>query len=336
MRKIFIIPTVILTILLILSLGFLYIRRNRDTVPVPAPENTVSDENPAQKILAQEVVSAVPSFNGERVWYLTLDGKILSVNLESGAREEFILPETIKNPSDVQWQEKGSDFIVAQNIDGHLRYTYVRASDKQLSQYPDNIREPVILAGDARIAYDWVIGDNHELKISDINSSNFAKIGDLFRSDYRLVAHPRKLELVMFANATTSPLIHVDLAASTFSNIADNGRYENIRFSPDGSKLLVSENKAGVLVFWFYDFATKQRKDFSIASTDFAIWSRDSGGVIFATNGLLKEENTRTGDVKDWGSFPGGPVRDAFLHPFKDILFYIDGAGNLYSLELSP
>ena len=336
MKKFFIIITIILAVALVLSLGFMFVIRNRDAAPA---SDNASLQAGAKKVLATEVISAVPSFNGERIWYFTLEGKMLSINPESETREEFILPEAINNPTGVLWQEKGSDFIATQNIGGHIRFSYVKASDKQISAYPENIRTPVILVGDTRIAYDWVTktatSTSHELKISDIDGNNFTKIGDLFRADYMLSASPRKQELIMFTAATSSPLVLVDLGASVFSNIADNGVFESVRFSPDGSKLLVNENKLGAQVFWVYDFVTKEKKDLGLASPDFAIWSRDSRGVIFETEDTLKEIDLQTETLKDWGSFTGDLIRDAFLHPFKDILFYIDGPGNLYSLNLA-
>lgn len=332
MRRLFIIIIIFLLVISASILGYAYLRR----APVEQKKADEAAEPPPQetkKVLAEGVISAVPSFNGERVWYLTSAGKIFSINLETDARDEFILPEAVKNPTRVLWQEKGSDLVVEQNLGGHIRYTYVDAKNKTLAEYPDNIRTPVILAGDTRIAYDWV-SDKHELKVADINSANFSAVGDLFQPDYVFTAHSRKSEIVMYATASTSPLVHVDLDKKEFKNLAADGKYLNVRFSPDGSKLLVREDKLEAVLFWVYDFGTAKKTDLDIGEAEFAIWTRDSTGVMFAESGALKEASLRSSEVKEWGSFPGQAVKDAFLHPFKDVLFYIDETGKLYSQDL--
>lgn len=315
-------------------LGYAYLRR----APVEREKDSNADtasQPDRQKVLAENVISAVPSFNGQRVWYLTANGKIFSVNLETDAREEFVLPDTLPNPTGVLWQEKGSDLVVEQNLGGHIRYIYIDARTRQLAAYPDNIRTPVILAGDTRIAYDWVSAEKHELKVSDISGSNFSAIGDLFRPDYTFVASPRKQEIVMFAAASSSPLVHVDLEKKAFKNLAAEGEYVSAKFSPDGSKLLIEEANQGQKVFWVYDFAAGQTADLDIREARFALWARDSGGVMFGSQNALQEASLGSTELKNWSGFPDGEVKAAFLHPFQDTLFYIDGTDRLISLPLN-
>lgn len=332
MRRLLIITFIFLVAVSLAVLGYAYLRR------APAEKDkSAAEDAPAgaenQKVLASFVISAVPSFNGERVWYLTTTGKIYSVNLETEAREEFAMPIPLTNLTGALWQEKGSDLVIEQNVGGHLRYIYVDTKNRRIIQYPDNIRTPVVLAGDKRIAYDWV-SDKHELKVSDIDSTNFSAIGELFRPDYVLESSTRKQEIVMFGLASTSPLVHVDLEKKEFKNLAGDGEYLSAKFSPDGAKLLVEENKQGQKILWVYDFAAGQRIDLPVADAKFTLWTRDSGGVMFGNGSAVKEASLRSSDIKEWAIFPEKQVKSAFLHPFQDILFYIDEGATLHAADL--
>ena len=333
MKKFILVSAIILLLLSGLALGYYYFGNN------PAKPADSQSEPSNKQLLAEAVVDAVPSFNGERLWFVTKEGRMFQTSITGGEREEFIFPGKIENPQNVLWQEKGSDLIIAQNIAGHTRYKYFNAKAKTLSEYSENVRAPAILAGDTKLVYDWVASSatstSHTLKVADLDTKNFVTIGDLFRDDYEIAASPRKQELVLFSPDRDASLVHVDLLSSQFTDLAESGNYQSVRFSPDGSKLLVREFRQGINAIWIYDFSLKQMTELNIGEPGLSLWTRDSLGVIFARDGLLKEIDLRTDLIKDWGMFPAGEIKSAFLHPFRDILFYIDAQGKLYAISLS-
>jgi len=326
-KKIIIIAACVLLILTGLTAAYYYYARNYLMRIVDELQNT-------KQVLAADVLSAIASFNGERLWYVTRDGRMFQLNLKTLQKEEFVFSEKTGVPTAVLWQESGSDLIFEQNIGGHVRYKYFRAKDNRFVQYPDNVRSPVILTGDDQIAYDWVTvsatSTRHILKIADIDTNNFQDIGVLFRDDYKLVAHPTKKELVMFSSHGFSPLVRVDLASGRFENIAPEGRYLSVKFSPDGNQLLIHSDS-----IWVYDMNTGQRKDLNVPAGAM-LWDSGSRTVYVASSPQLWQIDLSTMEAKQSNVFSDRQIKDAFLHPFENTLFFIDEQSDLFQMTRLP
>jgi hypothetical protein len=349
-------------LLLLLGVASVFVVRSRSKIQITSPAKTSEGSLGGQAVptttpeilhlkllAAEQVISVHPSFGWDAVWYMNSAGALSRLDLAAADKQPFAFPDLVKNPAVLLWQDKGSDLLVSDNQDGHIRIRYYNALDKKFVIYPAQIRAPVFLAGNTQIAYDWVSvpakGKNktpkHELKISKLDATGFRKIGDLFRPDSILAASPTRQELVMYSlsAADAAPLLFVDLAAGKFQTIAPGGFYTGVKFSPDGSKILVSSlaasNSETYAVYSLPDF---KKTDINIPASFGAVaWAADSQRLLYVNaSGVFELDLLTLASKQDYLFTPSEKItaREIVLVPGRPALFLTDElSGNLYFLD---
>lgn len=307
-------------------------------------------------LVAEPVISPILSFNSERVWYMTKEGRLFRKTITPSSSpphegekregvEEFPLPVAVASPTKVIWPKDRQDFIVEITAEGQTRYIFYDSLAATFVSYAPNIHEPVFVGGGERIVYDWVTAEGeHKLTIADPNSTNFQKVVDLPKQDYRLAPSSAKSEVVLFSDKLTAPskLWLVDVKAAQFTELGLEASYQGVKFSPDGTKLLaakISEDAAREPSLGVFDLTTSEFKALGLNSRiERVVWSKDSDAIMIGDLRGFQKYNLATGGsqtVYQFSTDENFSPRDLILHPSEPILFFVDEkTGFLYRLDL--
>lgn len=331
MRNRILLGIIAVLVLILLGAGAFYFLRGASPNAEPQEQTPAREtEEAVEPIISQALISPILSFSGENIWFMTQDGQMFRYEWESGIREEYVLPERLESPLAVVWQKSGSNFIIEQNLGGHVRYKYFNADSRSFVEYPDQLTKPVFLYDDSQIIYDWAAGAGlHELKISDANGENFRKIADLRRPDYLIAPSPARGEAVLFSSNEPNKLYFTDLSSGEFQEIDQEGSYDDVRFSPDGTKLLARKNGE----FIVYDLITLESNP--IPGMRAAAWKNDKE-LAAASGSALSIFDLETKELRELKNFGGRSfaIQELLIHPGRNIVFFTDElSGYLYKVE---
>lgn len=345
-NKIILIIIIILILAIIAALSVYFVKRKQQI----KQSETAQQQNSLQinLFVSQRVISPILSFNGETVWFMTSRGKLFRQAITSASgKEEYPLSGVVENPIQMIWQEDGSNFIIEYNQEGHSRYKFFGASDQTFVDYAGQIRKPQFLYPLGKIVYDWVRSDlKHELKVANLDGTGFEKRADLFYPDYEIIASPKEPKVVLFtANAENpSNLIIVELGSLKFQNLDEKAVYEGAKFSPDGTKLLVTkilrDGQGETPHLRVYDLATLSGSDLGItAPLEQTVWDKDGKGIIiFQSDRFIKYDvaTAAATDVYQSSELSKYRPKDLILHPTESLLFFVDEeSGWLYKVDLA-
>ncbi|KKW23192.1 MAG: hypothetical protein UY65_C0007G0013 [Parcubacteria group bacterium GW2011_GWA2_51_12] len=258
-------------------------------------------------IVEEKVISPIFSENGDLVWFM-IGSKLYRQRTDGSVpKEEIVLPEAVIGVTGVIWPPR-----------------FLPTGDK--------------------VVYDRLTSTGgHELKIADADGNNFAKVGDLFRPDYDFAVSPNGHELAAWSTSslTPSPFFLVDLFTGKFDQLGEAGFYRGAKFSPDGSKLLVSKNnQSGVAALALYELSSRVLTNIGLfGEIDQVSWSGD-GAEIFLPGALgLLRYRPATAEVKEVFRFPEGNalrVERLQVHPSKTFVVLVaSGSGFLYRVDIS-
>lgn len=360
--------TAVIVILTILGAGYYFVSRNK---PETEPKgNTEQNKYKLSVFIPEKTVSPILSFSGETVWFFSGAGRLYRKQIaplpnpphqgegnekgisspisgeelkEGDDKEEYLLPELVSEASQAQWQSEGSNFIVEQNMYGHSIYKFFDADKKVFTRYPDAVREPKFLSSENKIVYDWInSAGGHELTLADFDGSNFQKLTDLYRADYRLETSPVQSKTALFTDRLDEPitLSIYDLARNEFQDIGEPAAYEGVKFSPDGGKLLLARKETDKEDphLYVYDLFTRETRGLDIAAEiSQTAWAANSKELYIATAGGVSKFSLENGNREVIYRFSGTAVspKDLLVHPTKPIIFFIDAeTGYLYKLEI--
>ncbi len=310
---------------------------------VPVAKVPVS---PLKSLVSELVISPILSFDGQKVWFMTADGKMFRKNIDGTTdKEEYVLPQKFQDATSVIWPDQGGNFIVVENLSGHTRYNFFDSFAKAFTQYPEFVRDPRFLPGGSKIVYDWTATSTQDdLKISDSNGSNFSKVTTLLRSDYEFVPSPAKQEMVAFTKDMTdpTPLFIVDLFTGKFRAITAKAPYQGVSFSPDGNQLLIARMsaKAGAdPSLELVDLLTNKAFDLGLAAPiEQTAWRKDSQSIYIGTSGSITKFDVATQQKSEAYKFADTEKyqpTNLFAHPQLSVLFFVDQkTGFLYRLDL--
>ncbi|MDP3993808.1 MAG: hypothetical protein U1C57_00790 [Candidatus Doudnabacteria bacterium] len=342
MRSILKIFIILLILGLVLAGGYYFYWRPNHPQDERLMEDLATVKKP-ELLVSESVISPVLSFNAERVWFMTRGGRMYYQAIAGGAKEELPLPEVVVSPLQIIWQHRGSDFIIVQNVNGHIRHKLYDAEEQIFVAYPGQLRSPVFLAGDEKIAYDWAgaTSSAHELQIAGLTSENFMKVMDLDPANYELAASPVRREVVMYAVGfeQSAPLLLVNVETGKVSEIGPAADYEGARFSPDGRFILVSRGGGEGEKLFMYNLDTSREIDLQTsASIEQTAWMPDSSGIVLASESGFGEYDLGAGKWQELYQFENKGQYEPtqiLLHPAESVLFFVDEkTGFLYRLDL--
>jgi len=350
------ISLLIAAVLLIIVGGGIFIFFDSDSAEPGAEQSDLT--LPKVRLLAEErVISPVFSGIGEYVWFMAGDGKIYRQKTDGSApKEEIVLPEQVAGAVRVIWpvvrdpegssdpeREEGENFLVEQNLDGHVRYLSYDSFNNRFTEYEAGIRNPRFLSAGDKVIYDRVTGSGaHELKIADADGNNFAKIADLFRPDYDFAVSPNGHEAAAWSTSqvTAAPLFLVDLFTGGFDVLGEPGFYRGAKFSPNGARLLVSKsNQAGISGLAVLTLSPRKASDVGLyANIEEAVWGKDSAAIwTTGVSGVLRYR-IDTQEISEAFKFPEGEnrrVSSLLLHPSETFFLFVDEeTGFLYRADV--
>lgn len=340
MRSKFYLIVFIAVPLLVIGVLFIYQKSKKAPAPPPPQNQDQAAQTPeAQKpelVVASPVVSPILSFDGGTIWYMTPQGKMFrqALNAAPGApsaSQEFPLPQAMGNITKVIWQEKGSDFIIEQNLAGHIRYQFYDTNQSRFTQYPGQTREAAFTSDESHIVYDWVTaGGMHVLKVADKMGQNFRDVANLARADYQIAPSPVKSQAALFADNQVDPgeMLLVDLGTGSTRTVGPRAAFGGVKFSPDGTKLLAARrapNGRSLLVIVDLGSGASVETGFA-ADIEMAAWRPDSKAIFaVALGGLTRFDLTSRQTTVLWPD-PNLQVRDMLVHPQEPVLFYVDAS----------
>ena len=130
------------------------------------------------------------------------------------------------------------------------------------------------------------------------------------------------------ANPAKSSLVWVDMEGKTDSLGVDQGVYQEVRLSPDGSKAAVRQG----LELWIHDLQRGTRSRLTPASTFSAMpqWSSDGARIIFAS--------TRGGDwdIYSQPADGSGPAEALLSRPYDQFPTSVSADGTVLYYEINP
>ncbi len=328
---------IFLAIVLIAGAGYYFFVLNEQGPKLT--DKQVESPNSIELLAEGPIISPILSFSGETVWYMNQAGRLFRKSfINQEPAEEFSLPSGLRVPTKVIWPREGSDFIVEEVLDGHVRYHFFDASSQTFLDYSPQVRQVNFLPDFKKIVYDWVSGEGrHQLKIADVTGENFHTVAELYRPDNQIVVSPTREEVLLFvASIVDQASVYLaDLKTGEFREIASGGSYSGASFSPDGNLILLSGSRPLQII----SRTTLEERTLSMdEEIDQTVWSADSSAVIIGTEqGFWKYElaSRETKELYKFLSDENYLPRNLIIHPNEKNLLFVDSRnGNLYRVDL--
>lgn len=247
-----------LAALIIVIIGFIYYvsSKNKSTTPPTdssqAQNNTGGDSGNSSNSGGNEqsapptstskvhrisdVTGLAPalSYDSKSIWFFTADGHLYKVNLATGLKQEYLLPQKVII-ADAIWPISGDDFIIVSGSGTNKSFYYYDSANKNFITYPQNLKEMDFMPDGSKIAYNWVSGLNSELSIADKQAKNFQNIVSLPSADQTIKVSPSGTRAFTYdkSNPQDGKLNLVDLNAKTVVTIGTSNENSAV-WSPDG------------------------------------------------------------------------------------------------------
>jgi len=134
-------------------------------VPVPAPGSPV-------KLTDTAAVSPALSYDGTLLWYFTPDGHLFNVDLQTGQKKEYLLPNNYSVTKAI-WPSVGNDFIVQSGSGSGRTFYYYDSQTKKFIAYPANVKAVDFMPDGLHVVYEWVDASNK----ATLSTANFDLTG---------------------------------------------------------------------------------------------------------------------------------------------------------------
>lgn len=266
----------------------------------PAPATGKTSSPGMSALTARAVVSPVLSLDQEAIWYFDEAGKLYRNRLDGKNEQEFSLPNP-RPATMVFWQPKGKDFI--QRLPGTSgrgeTFRLYQAEAKTFVDYPANFQSVAWLAGGKRIVYVWKSSDGTvSLKVSNADGSNYVTVAPLL-GKYELEPSPVHNRVLLYqptGEQSKTAVLLVDIDTKAVTELLDRGRNLEVKFSPDGTKLLFNRvnEQTRRPELWLHDFTQRSFTNLKIAtSVGKTAWHSSSSKFYYAL-----PEAVTSGDVR--------------------------------------
>jgi hypothetical protein len=293
-KKIFIVSTIILLVLLVFFGIYSIAFKSQDTQQVVTKDQKIGDGLDIANIVggkmvnitSDPVVAATLGPNGDTIRYVDgLDGRVWTMTLR-GSNKEVLMSETSGVPTGVTWSQRGDGAIVKYSNGEIFVYNYATKTKNKLRSGMDDVEWA---STDGKILYKYYDEKTKErsLNIANSDGTNWKKIADLPFRYTEFMQIPSSI-LVAFWPMQDAQVASEIFTTSTINatepkKIFSGGYGGEYVFSPNGKKVLVSSVKNGGITLGVMDSDGKNYTDLMVPTiVDKAVWSKDNKTVYYA------------------------------------------------------
>lgn len=319
---------IILGVIILLSItaGVVLLMGRKQALP---PEPQAVPE--IKKLVDEEAVSPVPSFDGTAIWYFTTNGRLFRTNAEGSELSEFPLPSlTAGTLESVAWPSTGNDFIAVVNSSVGKLKSYYDNVRKEYFTLPSNVQNFDWMPDSKRILYVWKSGDNatQQLVLANADGTGFRPIKDVFWPDLKVKVSSSGKEALLIRErieGLVNKIYRANLQSGFIDTIIEEGKNLDALWLSSGRGFVFSQ--AGITTtpkIYLYDFTSRKVTDLNLTTSLDKVMIDKEGRFLYAA--VAKKDNTGDEFVKvDLVSFN----EEIYFTPDSDIraknLIEVDG-----------
>jgi Tol biopolymer transport system component len=288
-RKIIIIISICLIVVLVVAAIFVWKGSSKDG----NDQDSLTEQKAEPKIVKvvdEAVVSPIPSFQNNSLWYFKPDGRLLKINLNGSGTTEYPLP-ALNNSyiKEVLWSPVGSDFILISVNGSDEQKIYYNSDTKKYTPLSGQIKNVAWLPDGKRIAYIWQSNDNahQQIAVANADGTGYRIIKDVFWSDlkiYPLSDGKTALLVRGKADEAVNKIYSVNLERGEFGTLIEQGKNVALQAVPKRNAIVYAKMKeSGTFQLYFYDFATKTEIDTGIGTSTENIIIDPQGKYLIAS-----------------------------------------------------
>jgi Tol biopolymer transport system component len=305
-----------------------------------------------RKLSDGAVIAPALGFDDKAVWFFTADGHLYKVNLETGLKQEFLLPSTV-SITDAIWPVTGNDFIIV-NGNGTARTFYYYNSDlkdtanQKFITFPANVKSMDFLSDGKRIAYIWAGDKDAKLEIGDHDLKNYEVITTVPSSNLAIKVSPKGDRAILFdaSNVSSGNFYLVSFASKKLIPIKTS--MENtVKWSGNGVNFVFNKDEGAVKSnkLWIGSSDKNEDHDTGLTSSVSKAAFDNSGNNLFVavrdgdsdsfwkinTATLVK---TKVFDAADAGNLTIN-ANNLFVSSDGATLYFKNSDGYLYGIDLN-
>lgn len=201
------------------------------------------------KISDSVVVSPTWAYDQKSVWYFSPDGHLYKQSIETGLKQEYLLPSNFK-VDNVIWPGNGNDFIAETRNAAIKTFNYYNSKAKTYSAYPSNVRSVDFMPDGTHVAYEWIEENGKGgLSIADASLKGHQRVVDLPDADDIIKVSPSGNKAlayksnapadgkVYYITLDTKKIYPIKTAASNLAVwSADGQKFIFTKLGPDNNK----------------------------------------------------------------------------------------------------
>ncbi len=296
----------------------------------------------AKKLVTDNVVSPVSSYNKQAIWYGSENGHLFRMDLLRRDSTEYMLPSSpVAAWTRIIWPSTGNDFIVVGRTGSADRFYYYSDIAKEYKQLPANMKDVQWMPDGKRIASIWVGSDaKASLVVSDADGTNFKILKGLPWTDMVMKVSPAQTQAVLYRTASSDPvnkLYLFDLNSGEYQEVATEGNNAGSVWSPDGKRFVYGKGTGTGSELHVYDIEKKKSTDLKVkGQIDRVSFTEDGFGVYYVNatsqgNQLMSVDVSRltTTNIYTFAK----EIIPARVIPIELKLFFISQDNKLYVLE---
>lgn len=293
LKKIFIVSTVVLLVLLVFFGIYTIAFKKTDVRDVQKEEENIFDiadivSEKMINITSDPVVGATIGPNGDTIRYHdALDGRVWAMTLR-GTNKEVLASESIGVPREVTWSDDGTAAILTYDNNNVYVYNYATNTQYKLRDGMDDVEWSGV-SGKILYKYYDQASKERSLNIANADGTGWKKITDLPYRFTDFVQIPSSILSAFWPKAQKDSISEL-FTVNTTSTSAPKKIYQGVNgtdylFSPDGKNILMStpSEDGKNISLGIMDANGKNYNDLTIPTTiKKAVWSSDGKTVYYA------------------------------------------------------
>lgn len=361
-------------ILIVGTLGFLILNRNKSDQPVEAPqeETPIIEDTPAVeaepekpvgavRLTDESTVSPILFYQGNGISYFNPNGQLFQTDLQitdgtallSNKKELSI---TLKsNISKILWPLSGNNFIAQFGTESKPSWSVYETNKATYVDIPSQVYSLDWMPSGDKLMYVWVDSNGKAtLNLGNPDTTGYQTLTDFYEPDNVIDVSPDGTKVLFYRTQTIdtsrNTINMVTADGKTFTGIVKDGYNTGVSWSPDSTKFLFTKRDSGTQKFslWVANVQSGEIRNLNVyTSVDKTVWSKDGQSVFVGVPGsgvagqgltqdtLMKIGVTSSGQQQTYEPGLAVDARDLFLSSDQSILFFRNAQDNaLYYISV--